>query len=688
MKTYSFIILFLYCICNVSMANEDSMVQSEDSLSNVLAKTTDPAKRIEILQELCALTTNTPATLKWIQQTRLEARKNNSRENEDWALGHLAVYFYNFEMLDSLIYYTSQSDSLSKVMGKHSSYYYGSQALLCQNLLWIGQREKASDTAIRLFKQAKEENSTNGIINLGETLGLINQQIGQDSIAVTYLKESLDMLIETSGKVPYIIRVLNSIIDSELKLKRFDDARKHIEELQAHLDKMKKNIPNSGMSQLYSSNYLLSEAFYINLFVQLGNADEAKKHLLMAQSYENDINDGYVEHFYKLSLAAYYKLTKQYAQALNIINQAMELNDSPETMKLKAEILFDKGDSREAAIQYRDALEQNESQNVETFIRQISELRAIHDTNQLELEVKELRVKELELEAKQQQLKWSIALTSLFLIILILGTFVFIHTRRLNNELKKDKRALLKSEKELRIARDHAEESDRLKSLFLSNMSHEIRTPLNAIVGFAQLLDIETEEGDERKEFTKVIMDNSALLLNLVNDILDISRLESERYRFSFAEENLAECCRAALTSAEHRVKPGVELRFSPESEDFILNTDKLRLQQVLINLVGNATKFTKQGFIELAFTVDKKNDLVRFTVTDTGCGIPADKQDAIFERFEKLNEYVQGTGLGLSICRIIAERFGGDVILDKKYTGGARFIFTHSLNISQEKDI
>ena len=682
MKTYSIIILFLYCICNVSMANEDSMVQSEDSLSSVLAKTTDPAKRIEILQELCALTTNTPATLKWIQQVRTEARKNNSRENEDWALGHLAVYFYNFEMLDSLIYYTAQSDSLAKVMEKHSDYYYGAQALLCQNLLWIGQWEKASDTAIRLFKQAKEENSTNGIINLGETLGLINQQIGQDSIAVTYLKESLEMLIDTSGKVPYIIRVLNSIIDSELKLKRFEDARKHVEDLQSHLDDMMQNVTNSGMMHLYNSNYLLSEAYYINLYVQLGNADEAKKHLLLAQSYENNINDGYVEHFYKFSLAAYYKLTKQYAQALNIINQAEELSDSPETLKLKAEILFDKGDAREAALQYRKVLEQNESRNVETFMRQISELRAIHDTNQLELEVKELRVKELELEAKQQQLKWSIALMSLFLIMLILGTLVYIHTRRLNNELKKDKQALLKSEKELRIARDHAEESDRLKSLFLSNMSHEIRTPLNAIVGFAQLLDMEMQEEDERKEFTKVIMDNSALLLNLVNDILDISRLESERYRFSFAEENLAECCRGALTSVEHRVKPGVELRFSPESEDFILNTDKLRLQQVLINLVGNAAKFTKEGYIELAYTVDRGKGLVRFTITDTGCGIPADKQDTIFERFEKLNEYVQGTGLGLSICRIIAARFNGEVMLDKAYADGARFVFTHSLSI------
>ena len=121
-------------------------------------------------------------------------------------------------------------------------------------------------------------------------------------------------------------------------------------------------------------------------------------------------------------------------------------------------------------------------------------------------------------------------------------------------------------------------------------MSHEIRTPLNAIVGFAQILDVETEIGDERKEYTHIIMDNSALLLNLVNDILDISRLESERYRFTFAEENLMECCRSALMSVEHRVKPGVELKLTPEDENFILKTDKLRLQQVLINLVGNAT--------------------------------------------------------------------------------------------------
>ena len=678
MKTNITIILFLCCYCQMLLANEDSLIQRQDSLCTALGKTTDPKSRIELLKKLHEIELDTPASLKWIQQVRTEARKVNLQEEEDWAIRSLTIYYYNAAKLDSVIHYAAQADSLAKEMGTRSKYYYETQAVLCQNLLWAGQQEKASDIAIHQFKQAKEDNNTGGIISLSETLGLINQQVGQDSIAVTYMTEGLELLAGISGKYGRAIQILNGIIESELRLQRFEDTRKHIKLLQEYLIKRKE----STASFSYGCYYLLSEAYYINLNVQLKNAAEAYKHLLLAQPYEKDIDDAFVRHFYEYSLAAYYKLTGQYAKALDMIDQVLAIKATPEAMKLNAEILFDKGNTREAAVQYRKLLEENENRNVDTFVRQISELRAIHDMNQLELQVKELRVKELELKAKQQQLKWSIALASFFFVILILGSFIHSHTNKLKNELQKDKQALLRSEEALRIARNHAEESDRLKSLFLSNMSHEIRTPLNAIVGFAQLLDIESEEGEERKEYTKIIMDNSSLLLNLVNDILDISRLESERYRFSFAQENLVECCRGALTSTKHRVKPGVELRFSPENEDFTLNTDKLRLQQVLINLVGNAAKFTREGFIELAYSIDRKKGQVRFTVTDTGCGIPADKQDTIFERFEKLNEHVQGTGLGLSICRIIAERFNGEVMLDREYTGGARFIFTHALTL------
>ena len=305
--------------------------------------------------------------------------------------------------------------------------------------------------------------------------------------------------------------------------------------------------------------------------------------------------------------------------------------------------------------------------------------------NKLQLEVKELHVKTLELGVKKQQLKWTFTIIISLILLLVLGLIVYIHLHKLRNELLKERSDLLKSDKNLRIARDQAEESNRMKSLFISNMSHEIRTPLNAIVGFTQLLDSEMEDGDERKEYSRIITDNSALLLNLVNDILDLSRLESERYRFTFEDEHLADCCRSVLNSVRHRVKPGVELKFTADDENFVLKTDKLRLSQVLINLLTNATKFTEKGFIELAYTVHQKEGFVQFTVTDTGCGIPLDKQDTIFERFEKLHEHVQGTGLGLSICRIIADRVNGKVYVDKDYTAGARFIFTHSLNVIVE---
>ena len=451
MKTNITIILFLCCYCQMLLANENFLKQRQDSLCAALGKTTNPKNRIELLKKLHEIKLDTPASLKWIQQVRTEARKINSQEEEDWAIRSLTIYYYNAAKLDSVIHYAAQADSLAKEMGTRSKYYYETQAVLCQNLLWAGQQEKASDIAIRQFKQAKKDNNTGGIISLSETLGLINQQVGQDSIAVTYMTEGLELLAGISGKYGRAIQILNSIIESELRLQRFEDSRKHIKLLQEYLIKRKE----STASFSYGCYYLLSEAYYINLNVQLKNAAEAHKHYQLAQPYEKDIDDDFVKHFYEYSLAAYYKLTRQFAQALDMIDRVLAIKVTPEAMKLKAEILFDKGDTREAAILYRKVLEENESRNVETFIRQISELRAIHDMNQLELEVKELRVKELELEAKQLQLKWTIALATLFFFILILGTVIYSHTNKLKNELQKDKQALLESEKALRLSLIH-----------------------------------------------------------------------------------------------------------------------------------------------------------------------------------------------------------------------------------------
>lgn len=260
------------------------------------------------------------------------------------------------------------------------------------------------------------------------------------------------------------------------------------------------------------------------------------------------------------------------------------------------------------------------------------------------------------------------------LVVGLLTTFYYyLRTKRLKD-------SLLLSESELIVAKERAEESDRLKSAFLANMSHEIRTPLNAIVGFSNVLVTGECSSEEQKEFVGVIQTNSDLLLRLIGDILDISRLETGRLKFNFESCDLVALCRNVLATTSYSKKEGVEYDFYSRYDSYLLETDIQRLQQILINLLSNANKFTESGKITLEFEVDEAHRMVQFAVSDTGCGIPKEKQEKVFERFEKLDEYAQGTGLGLAICRLTIERLGGRIWVDSKYEGGSRFVFTHPI--------
>ncbi|NDV83172.1 PAS domain-containing sensor histidine kinase [Bacteroides sp. 51] len=236
-------------------------------------------------------------------------------------------------------------------------------------------------------------------------------------------------------------------------------------------------------------------------------------------------------------------------------------------------------------------------------------------------------------------------------------------------------------EQDLRTAKEKAEESDRLKSSFLANMSHEIRTPLNAIVGFSSiLLNEDTSEisEEERKSYSEIIRANSDLLLRLIGDILDISRLETDRVTFNLVPCELITLSNNVISTTRYARQSNLSFVLDAPFTSYELITDVQRLQQVLINLMSNAVKFTSEGTITLSIREDEPNDQVIFSVTDTGCGIPPEKQKKVFERFEKLDEYAQGTGLGLAICKITINLLGGDIWVDENYTQGARFVFTH----------
>ena len=257
---------------------------------------------------------------------------------------------------------------------------------------------------------------------------------------------------------------------------------------------------------------------------------------------------------------------------------------------------------------------------------------------------------------------------------LLISIYFYLRTKRLKDDLER-------SQADLYEAKDRAEESNRLKSAFLANMSHEIRTPLNAIVGFSDVLASGGSSDEDQRNYFRIIQSNSDLLLRLINDILDLSRLEADKVTLTPEDCDVVQLCRQALSSVEmSRRESGNRFVFETKIDSFVLQVDVQRLQQVLINLLTNAAKFTKNGTITLQFEVDREKKRVLFAVADTGCGIPKEKQKQVFERFEKLNEYAQGTGLGLSICKVTVDKWGGSIWIDPDYERGARFVVSHPL--------
>ncbi len=227
---------------------------------------------------------------------------------------------------------------------------------------------------------------------------------------------------------------------------------------------------------------------------------------------------------------------------------------------------------------------------------------------------------------------------------------------------------------EILTQRKRAEESDRMKSVFLAGISHEIRTPLNAIVGFSELLVVE-EEIDVRTEYMEMIRNSTDTLLRIVNDTLDLSRLEAGMTEFVFEETDIVSLMKEVHELYRPNIKPGVQFIYDLPDTEIEVPTDAKRLKQVLFNFLSNSAKYTDRGNITLK--VERGGDHLIFTVSDTGCGIPEDKLAAIFKRFEKLDYYVQGTGLGLSICKSIVERLGGNITVSSKLHEGSVFSFT-----------
>lgn len=290
----------------------------------------------------------------------------------------------------------------------------------------------------------------------------------------------------------------------------------------------------------------------------------------------------------------------------------------------------------------------------------------------------------LHLQARQQQMDTrNIMLATIVALIILLTAITYGQLRknkRLSRQLRDNHNLLEHTRNELAVANDMAQQSDGQKTRFIQAMSHEIRTPLNAIVGFTQVLT-EMEDDITEEETTRIIKqitDNSETLSVLVNSILDLTNIESGKYSLRHDAIRVNHLCRSVILETRYMKQAHVALNYQTDiNDDYEIVGDSMRIQQVLNNMLTNAMKNTEQGSITLHCSTQPEQQTITFTVTDTGCGIPKDKQEIVFERFMKLDSFKQGVGLGLEICRTIARKMGGSFILDGNYSKGARFVFT-----------
>lgn len=330
------------------------------------------------------------------------------------------------------------------------------------------------------------------------------------------------------------------------------------------------------------------------------------------------------------------------------------------------------------AHRYKDAYETlrkyvvlNDSIYKEDFQKQLSEMSTRYNVNKLELDAQKARM-----EARNTQYYYACALIVILAIALLVGIRFYLHKLKSNRLLRKHAEELIE-------ANEREQKAQLMKTAFIQNMNHEIRTPLNAIVGFSECLAMIPMEPEEIQEMSATIKKSSDQLLKIISDTIYIANIDSNKSVLSYQSISLHALCSGVILQMQEDVQPGVNLYFTPVEPDYYLSTDESILTQILTNLLHNALKFTQKGEVEISYQVDESANELRLYVRDTGPGVSSELKEAIFERFYKIDSFVQGAGLGLSLCRILAEGLGARVYLDDSYHEGCLFVVVHPIKQS-----
>lgn len=551
------------------------------------------------------------------------------------------------------------ADGLLSQLDESQRYYtyFELERILIKSSLFRGEIRMAIAQSDQMYSKARALAYPFGNALALNAMGEVYSYTGRLREAGVAYEESLRLLDGMDGEDVHIRMLLVELIDYNLRIRNVNGASRYLARLNLY--------PEDRLSPLELAMRHIS-----NASCQLFKGDlKAASHCLVQIGQLETQLIPEIRQYLLIIDARYLVATGEHEAALTAYNDFLQTeyarinhNIYKEALLEKADLLVKMGNKEEAYGQYGKVFSYIKTSFEKNYPKEIDRLCTRFQADQLAYQNERDRIVSMRFYLA------GIIVSVLFLIfLLVLGW----------KKIFRLKRSQMRQE----AMKEKAVQAIQRKNMFLSNMSHEVRTPLNAIVGFSAVLTDEDESFDDesRREFSEIIKVNSFQLLKLINDILDSSDFENDNITFNIRTHDAVKLCNEVVETVMASRKLEVEMRFDTDLSVLMLDTDDARLRQVLINLLVNATKFTEQGSIVLELKMADAGTAL-FSVTDTGCGIPPEKQHLIFERFEKLNDFVQGSGLGLSICQLIVKYMNGKLWVDSGYTRGARFCFTHPL--------
>ncbi|WP_300703082.1 HAMP domain-containing sensor histidine kinase [Bacteroides sp.] len=639
---------------------------NKDSLIRIAKTTSNQNLKANIYRDLADFYNKKPEETHYLKLLYQLGKETKNKELVLNALTDLASSHTVNMNFDSVYYYINEIKKEVDVQAENKCLSYIRMKLFDARR-YQGKKEAkdALDYELDFFKSADKNNIYIQIERAYVSGGsLIDFQKFQE--ANVHLEEAYQMANKLSDRDDMRYRIATKwLYANNLRdLGRMDECAEALESLvELYKNDYEDNYLGKRIYYNIESNYLQCYASLLMLSATLPKKklqyyiDEIKKIGMNV----TDLRDRYS---YLLAMNNYYLFIGDYPNSLANINEQIGIIRTimpkylPFKFKLQADIYEEMGD-------YQNALEKHKTyiQLKDSFT--LKERQEQLNTLQVEYEVDKLKYEKANLESRNKRMQ--IITLSIILLLAILACIYFYYHWKKEKQMKMN----------LFILHQKAGESERMKAEFINSMCHEIRTPLNSIVGFSDIILDEDYDDESKAEFRELIKTNAGMLTTLIDDLLVVANLDSSRELLPCEVVNVSNICREEFRKTEQRNQKPINYVLNVPEEEVLYSTNAKHLSIVLENLLSNAYKFTQKGCITLELLKSENPDSIRIQISDTGCGIPLDKQEVVFERFIKLDSFTQGNGIGLFLSKLIISRLMGSIEIDSSYTDGARFVIS-----------